>query len=223
MSDLAILVPVLGRPHRVTQLLDAVERATPDCRVLFLADVGDSAEIDAIKAEQRSLRRPFSVDLADCPDGSNYAAKINRGVRLTTEPYVFTGADDLDFKPGWFEAALAAIQPGIGLIGTQDLCNARVIAGEHATHFLVTREYAELPCIDGSPGPLCEEYPHEFVDDELIGTARKRSAYAFAADSIVEHLHPDVGKAPSDPLYAAQRDRMRRGRPIFNRRKPLWT
>jgi len=142
---------------------------------------------------------------------------------VTDEPLLFFGADDLHFHPGWLDAARAEFRPGIGVVGTQDLCNRRVLRGEHATHFLVTREYAELPLIDGGRGPLCEEYPHEFVDDELVGTARHRGAWAFAAGSVVEHLHPDAGKAPSDELYAAQAERMRRGRPIFNKRRALWT
>lgn len=217
-TDLVVLVPVLGRPHRVTPLLDSLERTVPESRVVFLADLADQDQIQAV------LSQPFRYLTIDIDtQGGNYAEKINRGVELTEEPLLFIGADDLDFHRGWLEAAKAALRPGIGLVGTQDLCNPRVIAGEHATHFLMSREYAELPLIDGGRGPLCELYPHEFVDDELIGTARKRGAYAFAADSIVEHLHPDAGKAPRDSLYDGQRRRMREGRPIFERRKPLWT
>lgn len=192
--------------------LSAFYRTAPGCRVLFIADPDDTEELSAIRAEGADHIAP----------GGNYASKINAGVKVTKEALLFIGADDLNPHAGWLEAARSAVKPGIGLVGTQDLCNARVIRGEHATHFLMTREYAEQPCIDGSPGPLCDEYPHEFVDDEMIGTARKRNAYAFAGGSIVEHLHPDAGKAPSDALYAAQGDRMRRGRPIFNRRKRLW-
>jgi hypothetical protein len=218
-SELAILVPVLARPHRVAPLLDSIEAATPTADVLFVCDPDDHAEIEAIDEEvRRRGERYLDYTLLD----GNYAAKVNHGVRMTSAQYFFTGADDLDFKPGWFEAALAVIEPDIGLVGTQDLCNARVIAGEHATHFLMTREYAERPCIDGSPGPLFEGYEHEFVDDELIGTARKRGAYAFAGDAVVEHLHPDAGKAPRDALYDAQGERMARSRPLFAKRRKLW-
>jgi hypothetical protein len=70
---------------------------------------------------------------------------------------------------------------------------------------------------------LFEGYPHEYVDDEFVGTARKRGAWAFAADSHVEHLHPSWGKAPMDPMYAAQRKRMTAGAMIYRSRRPLWT
>lgn len=217
-ADLAILVPVLGRPHRVKPLLDSIEATTPGARVLFLADPDDEAEIEAI--ERESIRGDLCVKMDT--QGGNYATKINRGVGLTSESYLFTGADDLHFTPGWFEVARRLATDAIGCIGTQDLCNRRVIRGEHATHFLLTRAYAEQPCIDGSPGPIFQGYEHEFVDDELIGTARHRSAYAFAADAVVEHLHPQAGKAPSDALYAAQGERMERSRPLFEERSRLW-
>lgn len=218
-ESLAVLVPVLGRPHRVRPLLDSLGRTTPGARVLFLADHDDTAELEAI--ERESIRGDLCVKWDT--GGGNYASKVNRGVQLTTESYVFTGADDLQFHPGWFEASVAQVSPAVGCVGTQDLCNRRVIRGRHATHFLLTREYAEQPCIDGSPGPLFTGYEHEFVDDELIGTARKRGAYAFAANAVVEHLHPDAGKAPTDALYAAQGERMARSRPLYDKRRRLWT
>lgn len=218
-ADLAILVPVLGRPHRVMPLLESIAAATPDALVVFLTDPDDRPEHAALAG----------VSWADAPralidsEGGNYAEKINRGVEATDAPYIFTGADDLHFHPGWFEAAKAHMSDTVGCVGTQDLCNRRVIRGQHATHFLLARWYAEQPCIDGSHGPLFEGYEHEFVDDELIGTARKRGAYAFAGDAVVEHLHPMTGKTPTDALYDAQGERMARSRPLYNERRKLWT
>jgi hypothetical protein len=56
----------------------------------------------------------------------------------------------------------------------------------------------------------------------LVGTAKHRGVWAFAADSVVEHLHPAWGKAPDDDLYAAQRARMDASRQLFVRRARLW-
>jgi hypothetical protein len=216
-GSLCILVPVLERPHRVAPLLASIEAATPEAEVLFLLDPGDEAERRAINdAESGEIWVGIEAP------GGNYAAKINHGVRITPRPLIFTGADDLDFRPGWLEAAIAHLTDGIGLVGTNDLCNPRTMAGEHATHFLMTREYAEQPCIDGSPGPLYEGYPHEYVDNELIETARHRGAFAMALDAEVEHLHPMNGKAPMDRLYARSGQRMRQGAKIFRRRQHLW-
>lgn len=219
-TDLAILVPVLGRPHRVQPLLTSIEAATPEAHVVFVCDPDDEPEHDAITA----ARRLRELNVRMLCEGGNYAHKINVGIQATTEPLIFTGADDLHFHPGWFELAAGRISDEIGVVGTNDLCNRRVIAGEHSTHSLVSRVYVEAyGTIDECGKLLHEGYEHEYVDDELVETAKSRAAYAHVGDAIVEHLHPDVGKAPSDRLYAAQAERMRRTRRIFDRRRLLWT
>lgn len=215
-ASVAILVPMLGRPHLVPRLLDSIAAATPGRhRVLFVCTPGDSA----VRAVRDNGREWIEVPYAP----GDYARKINAGVRHTDEPLIFTGAIDLRFEPGWLERACAHITEGVGVVGTNDLGNARVLAGEHSTHSLVTREYAARGTIDEPDKLLHEGYPHEFVDDEFIETARYRNAFAFAADSVVEHLHPLWGKAPTDATYDAHAQRMRRGRLVYQRRRHLWT
>ena len=213
MTELTILIPVLARPHRVAPMLDAALAWTPDADVLFIADPDDLPELTELEAQGANY---ITVD-------GNYARKINEGYRQTETPFIFTGADDLLFHPTWFESAKQLRSDKVGLVGTQDLCNSRVLKGEHGTHFLVARWYAELGTIDGEECLFHEGYPHEFVDDEAVGTAKFRGAWAFAKDSVVEHLHPDAGKAPSDDLYAARPARMRAGKRIYRERKHLWT
>lgn len=186
--------------------------------MVFICSPGDGDVISAVDATGcDSLIVPG-------PNPGDYARKINAGYRATTEPLMFLGADDLRFHPGWFDAAAAELGPGVGVVGTNDLGSERVMAAQHSTHSLVTRDYVDrFGTIDEPGRVLCEEYPHEFVDDELVATAKHRGAWAFAADSHVEHLHPNWGKAPMDKLYAQQRRRMRAGRQIFERRSRLWT
>jgi hypothetical protein len=215
-ADLAILVPMLGRPHRVAPLLESIRETTPGARVLFLVTTGDQPVIDALDGADR-------VELPPRQRG-DYAVKINAGYRHTTEPLLFLAADDLRFHPGWFELAAAKLTPGIGVVGTNDLCNRRTMRGEHSTHSLVTREYVDRFGTIDEPGKVLHEgYVHEFVDDELVGTARKRRAYAHASKAIVEHLHPMNGQAPMDRLYRRQGMRMRASRDLYQRRRMLWT
>lgn len=214
-----VAIPVLGRPHRVEPLAESVAAATPEPhRVLFVATAGDRDEIAAL--------RSAGVDwiAVDPNPVGDYARKINHAVAVTDDPYIFTGADDLAFRSGWLTAALTEMTPdGVGVVGTNDLSNERVIAGEHATHFLVARWYVDRFGTIDEPGKIFHEgYPHEFVDDELIATARLRGRYAHAAGSLVEHLHPLYGKAPTDALYDAHAERMRAGRRVFRRRRHLW-
>lgn len=211
-AELVILVPVLRRPQNVKPLLDSIRATTPGARVLFIADPDDPEEHAAIKAEGAEM---LIVD-------GNYAKKINRGIATTEEPLIFQGADDLRFHPGWLEAAKEKLVPGIGVVGINDLNSERVMAGTHADHALITRDYAERGTIDDPTKTLHEAYPHEYVDDEFIGTAIKREAFAPALDSIVEHLHPNSGKAAVDDLYSKAGRRMLIGRMIYLWRRRKW-
>jgi glycosyltransferase involved in cell wall biosynthesis len=221
--ELAILVPVLGRPHRVGPFLDAVEATTPGCpAVLFLADGGDDAEIEAIEDEEDA--HPGIHVLLNL-EGGGYAEKINRGVVVTQAPWIFTAADDLEPQPGWLEATHhrgAPVDLPI-VFGLNDLIPRRRRRTEHATHFLMSRVYAELPAIDDSEGPMFTGYGHEKVDDELIATARHRGAYVYAPDSHVKHLHPDVGTADWDETYEKGRATRVADRELFYEREHLWT
>lgn len=218
MGDLVILVPMLGRPHTVGPLLQSIDATAPHARVLFLVSPHDRAVHQVI---DRLRRERMTVPYTRIGD---YARKINTGYRATSEPHIFLGACDLRFHPGWYEAVIAKLGKGIGVVGTNDLGSPRVMAGEHATHSLITREYADEQGTVDQPGQvLFEGYAHEFVDDELVGTARKRGAFAFAFDSHVEHLHPSWGKNRPDALYRQHHQRMRHSRPLFETRRALWT
>lgn len=216
-NDVVILVPILNRFHRVEPLVESI-RATCTARILFLCSPGDEAVHEAV--DRVGERR---IIVARCQHG-DYARKINVGVRATTEPLLFTAADDLQFEPGWLAAARAAMTDHIGVVGTNDLGSPRVVAGDHATHFLMARWYIEQHGTIDEPGKAMHEgYPHEWVDDEVVGTAKARGVWAFAADSRVRHLHPDwCPEVPRDAHYSGQRRRMQLGRPLFIRRSRLW-
>lgn len=218
MPSLVIIVPMLGRPHHVPPLLESIHATTPDPRVLFVVSPNDHqvhAEIDRAGCER--------ITVAYTPIG-DYARKINTGYLHTTEPLLFLGASDLRFHPGWYEAAVSRLAPGVGVVGTNDLGSQRVINGDHSTHSLVTRRYVDdHGTVDQPHRVLCELYWHEYVDDEFIETAKHRGAFVAAHDSVVEHLHPNWGKGEDDATYAAQRARMARGVRIFRRRRSLWT
>jgi glycosyltransferase involved in cell wall biosynthesis len=215
VSRLVVIVPVLGRPHRVEPLLASISSATPaPHRVVFIADPGDEEQIAAVMRAGAGL----------IVHGGSYAAKINAGIRCTSEPLIFTGADDLAFRPGWLVAARALMVGPVQVVGVNDLGTRRVREGRHATHFLVDRRYLALGTIDEpDSGKLMHEgYPHEWTDDELVATARARGAIAFATDAVVEHLHPSFGRAPEDATYRIGRATREAGRALFRSREALW-
>jgi glycosyltransferase involved in cell wall biosynthesis len=215
-----VVVPVLDRPHNVRPLIDSLAAATCEpYRLLFVCTPQCLAEIAAVdEAGAERLFVPFQ-------EHGDYARKINTAYEQSTEPFLFCGADDLHFHKGWLGAALDRMtDPQVGVVGTQDLGNARVLAGVHSTHSLVRRSYIDAHgTIDTPRQVLHEGYWHEYCDDELVGTAKRRGAWAFAEDSIVEHLHPTFEKAATDDIYERQIERMRHSRPLFRMRSRLWT
>jgi hypothetical protein len=208
MNQLVVLVPVLGRPHRVVTTIEAFTRTVPGVRVCFIPDEDDEAEISAIVAAGGEILLSLTA---------NYATKINTAIKMTDEPYIFIGADDLIPRMGWFEAALAYMANGYEVVGVNDLINRG--RSQHATHFLITRRYAELPTLTGEAGPLCEIYDHSCVDDELAATAQHRGLYVYAADAEIIHLHPDNGTAIIDETYRKGRREIRADRQIWRSRR----
>jgi glycosyltransferase involved in cell wall biosynthesis len=223
VSEIAILVPVLGRPQRVEPLLDSIDRATTiPHRVVFIASDDDVHEIDAL---YKTGRGDILMLLLDGPEPGDYARKINTGYRETSEPWLFQASDDLLFHPGWDTAALAvAKRTDKGVIGTNDLGNPLTMRGRHATHSLIARWYAdEHGTIDRKGEILHEGYHHCWVDNELVQTAWHRHQFAFARDSHVEHLHPIWHKGEDDDTYRRGQEHYRDDQLYFNRnRRPLW-
>lgn len=215
---LAVLVPVLGRPHRAAPLVEAFKAATPHPHdLVFVAEPDDREEIDAIERVQDAGNR--HVGLTREP--GSYAHKINVACGQTRAPLLFLAADDLVPQPGWLEAAYDAMVGGVEVVGVNDLIDRRPERRGHATHFLVTRAYAQRPTIDGRCGPLSEEFDHSFCDDELIGTASKRGVYAYAEHAHVRHDHPMSG-APDDETYRKGRAQFHADRKLFMQRRRLW-
>jgi hypothetical protein len=223
-----ILVPVLGRPHRVQPLLDSITANTkPAHRVLFIVNDTDRAELQALRrANVAPVNEGPGPHYVTVPAWrGTYPCKINVGYQVTDEPLVFSAADDVAFHPGWLEAAQAKLSDQIDVVGTADLLNPAVMSGEHSTHTLFRRSYIEREggTVDGNGIVLHEGYPHDFCDAEFIETAKQRGRFVHAPDSVVEHIHHWGGKAPMDKTYRRGRRGRNAGKVLYEKRRKLWT
>jgi glycosyltransferase involved in cell wall biosynthesis len=220
VSEIVILIPVLDRPKRVAPLIASVEAASRVIKQvpLFLVSPGDEAELLAVKAADAEFRvMPFERGPGD------YARKMNYGIVQSSAEFIFLGADDLFFVPGWAERALACwAETHACVVGTNDLGSMRVQRGQHSTHSLFHRDYCECGSIDDKKRLLHEGYFHNFVDDEFVQTAIFRETYYQALDSHVEHLHPDWGKARADKTYIIGKEHFNDDRAHYNERRGLW-
>lgn len=221
MAQVAVLIPVLGRPQRAGPVAESILR---DDRVVpfFLCSPSDDAEIDACRSTgARTVVVGWPAGHAD------YARKMNHGYQLArAEGYewAFLGADDLIFHPGWLDACLRVWERTyVCVVGTNDLGNSRVVAGHHSTHTLVHRDYLDCGGVADDPTRLlCEAYSHNFVDDEFVQTAMYRDAYAHAHNALVEHLHPNWRKAEDDATYRKGMERFADDQRLFDRRRRLF-
>lgn len=212
-----IIVPVLARPHHVERLMADVDAVTPrGYRLLFVADEADRHEL-------RELEHAGADHLVVSRRRRSYACKINDGIRASDEPLIFMAADDVHFHAAWLPRAVVFLTSTKQVIGTNDGgINPRVAAGETSVHTLLTRAYAELGSIDDPDVVLHEGYPHEYVDDEFIGTAKHRNAFIASPTSIVEHLHPYTDPSLIDATYRRGWAGRSIGKKLIDRRKHLW-
>lgn len=197
-EETAVIVPVMRRPDNAAPFMASLRASTGLARVYAVADADD---VDTIKAWQDAGAHVLS---APWTEPGTFAEKVNAGYRMTGEPWLFLVGDDVRFHPGWLDRAqYVASTTGAQVVGTNDLGNHNVRRGEHATHWLIAREYIDQQGAswDG-PGVVAHEgYHHWCIDDEIVTAAKQRGVWAAAVDSIVEHLHPYFGKADVDEVY----------------------
>lgn len=218
-DDLAIVIPLFKRTKNIERVRKSAAVATPDARVLFVASEHDHVVRDALESQHLE----HEIIPGTGGEYGDYARKINAGYRATTEPLIFTGADDLIFHDGWYEAARSLISLDIGVVGTKDLCNGRTMDGSHSTHSLVARWYAvQGGAIDVGDCIYSEAYAHEYCDDELVAVARKRESYAHSFGPPVEHVHMLRDASLDDEVYQHGRSRTRLSRRTFIMRSRFW-
>lgn len=201
MNQIDVVIPVLGRPDNAKPVVDSFMAARAVAsRIVFVVSPGDIDQTYAcVRACERStvdhriMEAPFDSGPGD------FARKINYAFSRLKAPWMFQAADDVEFVEGWDVNVLAVAtreeQPGV--VGTNDDGNPTVKAGRHATHILFRRSYVEEQgaSMDGPGVVFHEGYGHQWVDTEVVELAKLRCQWAFAADSIVRHLHPFWDKA----------------------------
>jgi hypothetical protein len=218
VTSVAVLVPVLDRPDRAAPVAASIRSSDDRAHPVFLCSPGDDDEVAAVHAAgEAAVVVPWPCGPGD------WARKLNLGFGLTGTEWVLFGADDLVFHAGWFDACLVEhARTGACVIGTNDMGNARVIAGHHSTHPLVHRDYIECGTADEDGVLLHEGYGHAFVDDEFVQTAQARGTFAAARSAYVEHLHPDWGKGSQDETYRRGQASFHDDRALYDARKHLW-
>lgn len=207
-----VLIPTLGRPHRVAELVANIRGTAPDANVVFVAEGRDEDTL-------RACWNAGALVVVNTRVAS-YAGAINCAARLTAGDAIFCAADDLRFHPGWFAAA--ALLEQYAVVGTNDLHNPDVLAGTHSTHHFVRRDWFEHAVVDAPGLVLCEQYVHNWCDTELVQSAQARNQWVMCSESHVEHLHPTWGLGGMDATYAKGFGSEQGDAATFQARRSLW-
>lgn len=213
-EQVAVLVPVMKRPQNAAPFMESLRASTGLATVYAIVDPDDSETYTAW------LEAGAEIILAE-HGRSSFPQKANVGYSKTSEPWVVLVGDDVRFHPAWLDhAQQTANASGAHLVATNDLGNARVIEGTHATHPMIRRSYIdEQGASWDGPGVLCHDgYRHWHVDDEWTVVARQRGVFAASLGSIVEHQHPLWGKAEDDAVYRKGKAHADQDRRLFERR-----
>lgn len=204
----AILIPAM-RPDKVWDLYCNIEDTTPEPHTVWWA-------VDSMRDfPTLSLLSPDSI-LVD--GGGTWGRRLNALFTLSTDPYIFTGADDVHFHPGWLTEAYRMMALVDGVVAVNDGLNPR------GTLALVSRRYIdeESGCVDVPGVIIYPGYHHFFSETELFDTAESRGRFAYAAYSVVEHYHHVNGKAPDDWVYDLGRQTALKDEWIYNSRCHMW-
>lgn len=209
MEDkVAILIPTLNRPHLLTGLIANIREVTPEPHEIYF--------MTSNKESKKIIREMGAVCFNDIGD-TDLITRTNALYRLTDEPYIYTGSDDIKFHPNWLPQMMKKIKEGYHVVVPQDLLNP------NGTQALISRKYIEEQscCVDVPNVVYYPGYKHDFAETEQFETAKARGVFA-RSDAVVEHLHWVNGKNEMDEDYLTGQQNSGEGAHIYASRVHLW-
>lgn len=223
---ISILIPTLGRHERLQDVVINIQDNTQvQHEIVFITEADDQASQNVIGNMLLAGYRGVVMVNNYCKP--NYSGAVLSGYNSSIGGMIFMGADDIVFSPNWDVHAMHTMiqHKQISVVGTNDLHNEHVLAGYHATHYLVDRRYLDHigGVIDAGPRSVLHMgYDHNYSDTEFIATARYRGVFASCLESIVEHRHFVFGLAPKDATYEKAYAQLNQDALIYESRRHLW-
>jgi hypothetical protein len=207
----AIFIPTLYRSHNIARVTQSIiDTTNVPYEIYFMCPEDDFETI----AEIEKFGCKYWTDTGDM----RFVKRIQFMYEHTDEEWFLTGADDIVFQHGWFDAALEYMEY-FSVISFHDECNPN----QPGTNFLIRRSYIEESSgvIDSPNTVFYQNYFHNFCDNELINTAASR--YQFVqCEGILTHYHPTIEKANWDGVYMTAQMYMNDDAHLYNSRQRLW-
>jgi hypothetical protein len=190
VGELLVILPVRGRPAslpRFTEAFGATAR-TADLLVVMDADDRSYDGLDVDASVRVAPRKPTG------PKVNAAAADHAPGYRAV----MFAGDDNVCVTPGWDEILLAALDGmgGTGVVWADDLSGHRDLPCSAMLSSDIVLALGWM-CLPGTA--------HFFVDNAWRDLGAGAGCLKRCDDAVIEHRHPDYGKAPRDELYVTAR------------------
>ena len=219
MESVDVIVPLM-RPQLLEKLVASID--DDRANVIVVHDIDHPPNLTVLALWET---------VATGKPSTSYAEKVNLAIEKSTADWVLVVGDDVEFTPGWFDAA-AEQSRWFDVVGTNDsepgrIRNPQVAAGRHADHAFFRRSYIDDAgaSLDG-PGVLMPTaYTHWYVDREVIQLALARKVYGHAEECRIVHHHPgyqgDEDARKSDPVYMAALNASDADNAVWMSRAPL--
>lgn len=205
----AILIPTLNRPQYIKALIKNIREVTPEPHEIYFMTSNKETKIIA--------RENGAICFNDVGE-TDLITRTNALYRLTDEPLIYTGSDDMWCHEGWLSRLIEKIKEGYEVVVPQDLLNP------NGTQALITRKYIEEQscCVDVPNVVYYPGYKHDFAETEQFEVAKKRGVFS-RSDAVVEHLHWANGKNQKDEDYLIGEKNSVGGRELYESRMHMWS
>ena len=215
VKRIAVLIPTYKRSHKLEKLVNNFYECSSLANLYFIVEPNDIKTLEVLdKLYTKYKFRVFTLH-------AEYVEAINQGVSLTSEPFVFCGADDILFSKDWDKKLLKIMEDeSVNVTGGIDdwLCSK---SGIHISHPLVRRAYIEGlgSYWGGNQGLYFSGYKHYQCDIELEQLAWTRNCFRLCKEVTIAHNHYINHQVENDETYQKSRKNLKADTDLYNKRK----
>jgi hypothetical protein len=217
MRDLAVLIPTRGRPDNVRKVVAAWDftNAWDDADMVLVIDQ-DDPEVSGYRALESDLRHPDTdeplIKLYEVPSHVPMVYKLDEAAVAMAPGWFalgFAGDDHLPRTINWAKVYLEQLHElGSGMVYSDDGYQGVKLSTEWAVTSDAVRALGRMV-----PAPV----EHMYCDNAMMDLYGDAGALRHLPWVRIEHMHPIVGKAPSDAQYQRvnHRDQFRKDRMAY--------
>jgi glycosyltransferase involved in cell wall biosynthesis len=193
---ISVLLATMGRPDMADETMLSLIESTEGHEVELIVATDDDVTGDTLLHTWQGINcYPwFRLGIYESDEIRGSSRAWNDALGYATGDPIVLAADDLEFEPGWLDAALetlAQFEDGWGLVGFND----GHWGPELSTHYLMSRRFI-VEVLGGVVAWDC--YRHSFNDREANARAVAAGRYAWCENARVYHRHWLFGDRPQD-------------------------